>query len=394
MRRSSVLSLSRWSIAALPWAALACSFEGPGGGGGDIDAGTDACADWTPANFELCALPEPSAPLELSGGAFVYNTSTGMLMTPSGPLEPATAVVDLSPPVRIIHVESFVLGSGAELEVRGDHPLIIASASTIDVAGFIDVASIEDRIAGAGADPAICTQEAAGNGIDNMGGGGGGGGGGHAASGGAGGEGDNNDDPAAGGSGGQVLPEPQTPRGGCRGGKGGLGGAGAGGAGGSGGGAVQLSAASSIAIRTSALIAASGGGGLGGTEDDGGGGGGGSGGFIGLDAPSVTIADGARLVANGGGGGGGADDEPGTGGGSAADDADPALGGSSGGNGSSDGGPGGSLESPNAPDVTETSNRGAGGGGGSVGYILIWVDDLDDSSSAVISPAATTLPRR
>ena len=381
----------RWSIGVLALALVACSFDGPQKDG-DVDAGDGGgdCGDWTPVNFDLCALPAPSAGIELTAGELLYDTTDNVL---SGSEPPASIVLEeLDPPVRVIHVESFAIRAGVRLRVRGIYPLIIASDTTIEVAGALDASSVNVSLAGAGADPDDCATP--GTGEDNTGGASGGGGGGNQGTGGGGGDGDTNGIVTTGGGGGDALPAPQTPRGGCSGAPGGKGGAN-GGFGGRGGGALQLSAATSITVESTALINTSGGGGLGGESDDGGGGGGGSGGFIGLDAPAITIAEQARLTGNGGGGGGGSANLLGGVGGSAADSDLPADGGLPGGSGAGTGGVGGNGATPDAPDVTELATRGAGGGGGGVGYILIWADDLASDPTAIISPsAAVTSPRR
>jgi hypothetical protein len=392
-----VLSGPRIALALAPLVAVGCDFSGAGNtstdaGGGDGDGDAIVCDPaWTPINFELCAAGEPSAALTLGGGLWTYDTDSGVLTAPdSTTSEPSSAMVELDPPVRVLHVEGFALQGGAELELAGVHPLIIASASTIAIDGFVDAASIVDEGA-AGAQPPACDSSAPGPGGDNAGGAGGGGGGGNQAPGGDGGTGDTNNAPTDGGVGGGIVGEPATPRGGCRGGAGGEGDADEA-PGGAGGGAVQLSAAERIDLGTTALIAASGGGGIGGDDDDGGGGGGGSGGFIGLDAPEVNIAASARVIANGGGGGGGAATGAGGNGDSESDSEMPAQGGPPGTaptfSSAGPGGDGGSLASPGGESVTAQPTRGNGGGGGGVGYVLIWSSGGDIDAASIISPVA------
>ncbi|HUJ60024.1 MAG TPA: hypothetical protein VLX92_16075 [Kofleriaceae bacterium] len=191
-------------------------------------------------------------------------------------------------PSCVIAASAVTITGGATLSATGARPLVIASASTIEVDGAIDVASHRAPAAvGAGADPVGCVSGTIS--VAPVGGAGGSFG-------------------SQGGAGGAFsldgIPGPKaapaviatTVRGGCPGGAGGD----TGGAGGHGGGAVYLLAARSISIT--GTIDASGEGGTGGAAE-GAGGGGGAGGLIGLDAPIVTTGPGAEVYANGGGGG-------------------------------------------------------------------------------------------
>ena len=203
----------------------------------------------------VCVAALPTAPR-------VLNTS---LDTDNSPLCDVGATPSS---VCVVSGTSITIAAGSHLFATGSRPLVLWSASTITVAGLIDVGSHTSgtpQAVGAGGDASACV---AGTAATKGGSGGGGYGG---SFGGTGARGESND----GGSGG-TAPAASTPtaiRGGC------AGGAGAGpggGAGGHGGGAVALVAHDAITV--SGAVNASGGGGKGATGGDNGAGGGGSGG--------------------------------------------------------------------------------------------------------------------
>ncbi len=399
--------------ALLALAALRCVSYGevdppiglPEGGTPDDATSTDGssigedgaieCA-WKPRHFDACALPKPSPTLALNA-KFVFDTDIPGFV--GAPLANPPAMTIATGAV-VIHLESLVVERDATLRVIGSKPLIIASASTIEIDGVIDVSSRRGEPFGAGANPAACDATKAVPGANETttgGGSGGGGGGAFQGSGGGGGPGgallEN-----PGGIGGKHAPVPRVVRGGCNGAASGKAGpdpqvsppsnANTVALGGAGGGAIQLTARTSITIR--GVVVASGAGGEGAPLHSAtGGGGGGSGGYIGFDAPKVSFIDAARIVANGGGGGA-SEGFAGAGahGADGHDDAVTALGGiaascgGGGGAGSAQTTFAGFNASPTA------SSCGGGGGGGGAGYIMVHAQESSFTASVVFSPPA------
>ncbi len=371
----------------------------------DADLGPDAyaaCTDWTdaPTYFNPCAIPPPGASLALDApGTYVYDTSDGSLVDPSGEsiFHTNHVLSDEDGEIMLVSTRRVEIAAGTTLRAVGSRPLILVAWGPIVVDGTIDVSSTRAG-PGAGASPAnLCENSAGGMGIQYDEGGGGGAGGGFNGQGGQGGRGGETvGGLGLGGNAGLGLSLPDRVRGGCRGGRGGAGDRGDGsGGGGPGGGAIQLTALTSITVD--GVIHAGGGGG-GGADADiggvgqsrrGGGGGGGSGGLIGLQSAMISIGAGAVLASNGGGGGGGGSEEGAEDGGDGAvnavnaaggaPDLSSGAGGQGGAYGDAYGGEGGS------------GFRGGGGGGGSVGYILIDSPAADIDGNAVISPPALTM---
>jgi hypothetical protein len=355
---------------------------------GPNDPDANQCPIWptTPTLFTPCSdVPVDSTNLVLSEmGTHVFNTDTGMLVSPGGvsstptnvPIGGATALV----------VGRLEVGINVRLRGVGSRPLIIVSWSDILVNGHIDVGSNALDGDGAGANSSLCS--IAGDGESLNTGGGGGGGGGFGSVGGDGGAGDGGT--SAGGLKGTELTGALTLRGGCPGGAGGIGDEEiiGNGLGGSGSGAVFLSARNSIEIV--ALVTAGGQGGLGAFDNRSAGGGGGSGGLIGFESPQVTFGNLSSVAANGGGGGGGGnrgtqleagdpgfflEDQPAAGG--LGDDNPPGNGG--------DGGYLGVIDG----QVGDEGGRGGGGGGGGVGYIKVISPNFVDNA-VNLSPAPTS----
>lgn len=346
----------------------------PGDGGGGSDSRPpDAvmCDGFTAHHFDPCALPAGGAvALTAQYEPFTLDTD-GTVTSIKGKMNNmvpiTTTVIDQgTTPALLISSDDFRIDAGVTLRVTGSRPLIIASRSTIAIAGTISINGIRASTA-AGSNPAsLCTVTAPTAGISGAGGAGGGGGGGFQSPGGAGGAGDSDTGPRAGGASGAAVTVPTIVRGGCGGALGGSGGGGSASPG-AGGGAIQLTAKSAITIAGS--INAGGGGGNPGISVDGGGAGGGAGGYIGLEAPTVTITGG--IAANGGGGGEGNNASVVIAGADGAVSTSAALGGSSGVCGTA-GGNGGAFGLPRGADVTIIDACGGGGGGGGVGFILVW----------------------
>ncbi len=369
---------------------------------GQVDAGVDGdagplfdCTLWTPAprHFMPCDIPQPLGPLTLDmTGIYTYNTMTGTLSDPLGaPSTPSTSLVTSG---RVLSVSSLSIGANASLQVIGNTPLIVASWTTIDVAGAIDAGS--NAVAGgAGHDPIECAMHAAKIGANGASGAAGAGGGGFRGPGGTGGTGDASTMPGAGGTAVATLP---LLLGGCSGNTGGTGTNNnnapvPGGVGGLGGGVVQLTSQAGITI--SGKVNAGGSGGDPGMNDlgsgnGGGGGGGGSGGMLGIEGASVTIATGAFLTANGGGGGQGGDNDAGGRGidGTAAIGRPP--GGSGGGGGQGGQGSGGVTLTGGGGQNDIDGGGGAGGGG--AGFIVILSATPLTIGTATVSPTITTPP--
>ncbi len=345
---------------------------------GDAPAGAPCAGETGNLLGRICR--EPATTLSITS-AETLNTSNDPRCDPTAPT--------------ICLVVATSIGISATLDVIGSKPLVLWSATTIEVTGVIDAASRRSAPAklGPGANFVGC-EDVRGDqtGTPTVFGAGGGGGG----------------FGTAGGQGGQgagetvVVLNPQISvskplalHGGC---PGGTGGATLSSSVGDGGGAVYLMARTLIRITGSITASGSaGGGGTGGTGFAGGGGGGGSGGLIGLEAPTIEL-DGASLSALGGGGGSGGMSlgSPGTPGNIGADPGiDPptqGIGGSQtapqngGGDGSSleglGGGPGG-----NAMTTAQNAGTGGGGGGGGGGYIKFYGTRTELSTNRVSPPA-------
>jgi hypothetical protein len=356
------------------------------GGAGDdaVDADSWVCSALTAHHFAGCDIPRPTRQLVLdAAGTYTYDTDLAILIAPNTDVsQPEHVTVAAG---RLVSVEQVTIASGTTLRVIGAKPLIIASWSTISIAGTIDASSTATE-QGAGANPATCAAHAAANGGNDTAGAGGGGGGGFRGAGGkgGGGDGDNNGGPA----GTAVAMTPAMLAGGCAGGRGGIGNAN-GGNGGNGGGAIQLTALDSITIDGAIHVGGSGGGG--GTGDNGGGGGGGSGGMIGLESASITLGAASMLAANGGGGGGGAGDVPAAGGQNAMMSATRAPPGP-GSDGGSSGGLGGAGTTTTGDPGINDNDRGGGGGGGGTGFVVL-SSTMPAAMGGVASPAPTLMPR-
>jgi hypothetical protein len=361
------------------------------GSGSSIDAPRDTtqpdgarCTGWTPRHFDACTIPDPTGPVALTAaGVYAYDTTLGTLTGPGGvAITHASQIVAAG---RVISVDAFEVGPGVTLRVTGPHPLIVASWSTIQIAGTIDVASTT-LAAGGGSNPAACATHAALPGTTNAGGAGGGGGGSLGGIGGPGGSGDGGNAP--GGGGGTAVAMAPLLVGGCSGGKGGDGNQ-PGGIAGKGGGAVQLTARMALTVAATARLNAGGSAGGAGQASNGAGGGGGSGGMLGLQGATVAVASGAILAANGGGGGEGSGNQQGVSGQDARVSAVRAVGGA-GGSDAGDGGPGGAGATVGGLAGANDGTYGGGGGGGGAGFIVVTSDAAAAiDAGAVLSPPAT-----
>jgi len=307
---------------------------------GEVCYGTDI--------VRVCFLATPS-------GAQTFGSSTS-ITTDSSTM---CASVANSTAWCVIAADTIGISSGASVRGRGNKPLVLVAATSITIAGTLDVSSggggIGGTQTGAGADGTTCNAGTAPTGT------GGGAGGSFGTVGGAGGW-----------TGAGVAGNPVTITdlvGGCAGQNGGGTNAGQGGGG---GGAVYLI---SPTITVSGAINASGAGGaVGFTNGALGGGGGGAGGYIGLEG---TISNTGTIMANGGGGAGGSAGG-GIGGGNAKSGTTPtttapttpAAGGAGGTNNNNDGTAGGAgaaattAAAPGSSTCTNTCVSGGGGGGG------------------------------
>lgn len=275
-------------------------------------------------------------------------------------------------------VGSFVLGPNVRLTLKGDRPLVIVAATTVElrghVAAFGDVAT-----PGAGGLAA-----ASGPGKGSKGGKAGvnisgGGGAGHATAGGAGGK----LNAAVAGSAGPVANANGAMLvGGSGGGHGGgftaaLCSDPTRGRGGVGGGAIQISAVGKILVASTGSVDVGGGGGSGGCKDVGapdeyrGGGGGGAGGLVFLESVAgIEVEAGAELAGAGGAGGEGGDsNKMGQDGQSGPYPSGTAFGGNANAGGPGGNGGTGAGAATTAPGAG-LSGASAGGGGGSTGRVF------------------------
>ena len=341
------------------------------------------CMTFAARHFDACLLPAPGGELDLTmPGTYYYDTSSGSLTDPANAVTTVPSMIIASGVA--ISIGRLSVGAGSTLRAIGSSPLIVASWSTITVAGTIDAASVV-ALAGAGANPPGCATHPAASGNGNTNGGGGGGGGGFAAAGGRGGNGDGN----AGGAGGTAIAMPLL-LGGCAGNRGGNADQ-PGGLGGSGGGAIQLTAR--LGITITGVVTAGGTGGRGAAQTgNAGGGGGGSGGMVGLEAPTVSVASTGVLAANGGGGGQGATQgQAGAAGTDGLPSATRAPGGA-GGVQRGTGGPGNGGAILTGGAGQNDTNDGGGGGGGGAGFIAIKSAAPTIDAAAIVSPPAQLVP--
>ena len=316
-------------------------------------------------------------------GISTYNTTTGVLTTPTGSVMPPHLVVNgPAGPIDVLLVTAFSLPAGTNLRATGSRPFGVVASGAITIEGTIDITTL-----GAGTlSETACGTRHGRTGSGDTGGGAGGGGGGFQGAGAKGGNGDADGGQSTGGGPGTSTERPLGPIGGCSGGFGGAG-VNLGGDGGAGGGAILL--ASGTKITVSGAINAGGEKGRGGMVGAGGGGGGGSGGMIVLEAAIVTVS--GTLAANGGGGGEGGDATTAGNDGetglasstAAAGGADATTTGANGASGSS-----GAQLFGNTP--IQILANGGGGGGGGAGYIAIGSPTL--SVTGVTSPPVQAWP--
>jgi len=373
------------------------------------------CSCWTfvPSNFDPCmGCATGSSPLLLALGTYSYNTDEGTLAGAGMSIAHATGVLAQAsgPAVRVIYAPSFVIESGATLNVVGTLPLLIAAGGDVMISGTI-IARGDGTTPGPGGNAASCATTGATSGVGQDGrtvsgdiyGGGGGGGGAFGDGGGVAGDGwgvgANGNGGVAGVANGVDTIAPL--RGGCAGGKGGrefngFAGAAAWGGNGGGGGALQIASCGTVALD--GTIDVGGGGGLGGHANPStfasgaGGGGGGSGGALLVEGAMLFVSSNARLCANGGAGGeGGIDKNAGANGAAgtcstnvAASAADTTP---EGGNA----GVGGTRLAPSggAGVGGGVMAGGGGGGGGGVGRIRLRATMRLIDPLAIVSPAPT-----
>lgn len=332
------------------------------------------CAALAPT-FNLTSDLLTGATADFTTDKAVFNTDTGEIRSQGDVIRPAGdgviagigfAIVD---EMGVFTANSFTLAADLNWDADGSHPLVLFAATTIAIAGQLDVGASFPNAGGAGGENGGTTPSnppcrgGAGPWIAPGFGAGGGGGGGAT----AGGDGGPSLDPQAYGAGGTACERPSTVplRGGNGGGAGGADSSGLrGGSGGGGGGAVALVALGSITID--GVVGAPGGGGNTSVGADGGGGGG-SGGAIFVEAPTVNVR--GALTANGGGGAAptSADGSRGY-----LASATPASGGTASGASGGRGGAGTTAptDGGNYNDGNVTVSRG-GGGGGSAGVIRV-----------------------
>jgi hypothetical protein len=416
-------------VRAVVLVALAgCSFPhgklSPGDDGPPSEAGVDApeldafiidappsCMQWAAKHFDACAIPAPMGDLTLVSTLSPYTyttTNAGGVLTDKNGATIAAASASImqtgGPAAALLSVGSLTINDGAQLNVVGTKPLIIAAWTGMQISGTIDAGSHRGASArtGAGSGPStLCTGNAAAidgtNEATTGGGSGGGGGGGFRGQGGMGGPGDTGGENAGGGGGGAVV-FPTYVRGGCSGAKSGKAGPDASvttpsddntqAPGGSAGGAIQLTSRGPLQVTGTGRVLAGGAGGEGAPLHSAvGGGGGGSGGYIGFDAAALQITGGAVIAANGGGAGASAGfattGNPGNDGNASGA---IALGGAAQtcANAGGSGGAGAILMGETASQAAQAC--GGGGGGGGVGFVGVFTG-AGFTSAAIFSPA-------
>ena len=248
------------------------------------DTAPPSCRAWHPRALDPCTLGVPLPAIELTAGAYTYDTTTagGKLFDDHGRtvVESPLAIEQAGgAAVAVLSIDALAIDAGATLRVIGTKPLVIAAWSTIAIDGVVDASShlgVTDEAAhiaqniqvGAGAN-AACTGATGQHGADARGVGSGGGGGGAL-------QGLGGDAPAsgapevAGGAGGAAIALPAILVGGCGGGSSGAAGTTATlpatkssvAQGGAGGGAIRLVAQTQL--RVAGAIHANGAGGAGG----------------------------------------------------------------------------------------------------------------------------------
>jgi hypothetical protein len=325
---------------------------------------------YPPSNFVPRA-PGPTGRLWAQiGDTCSFDTTTLVFTNCSAAPNPDAVDVDISNPTPTVIVHVAAMRLDTPLAITGERAIIFAVYGNAVIDSIIE---IDAPHAGGGLE---CMNLEGSQGT--LRGGGGGAGFGQAGRGGG---------YSGGGGGGSIGTELSPLRGGC---SGGVGSGSA--AGGFGGGALQISAAGNLVVRS--LVTVPGGGGAGGTAMEGGGGGGSGGGIL-LEGDSIVIAT-ATIAANGGGGGGGGGPDFGTG--SAGSPGQKTDSGGSGGPGAqangNDGGRGGGRASlptiGGTPVMPAGVDAGGGGGGGGAGVIVFFAATgcaIDPSS--IISPAYT-----
>lgn len=341
-------------------------------GSSKLDAPADTGSSLCFGSFvAVCLRDAPSSSITVNSGAtLTYDTQAS-----------SPDCVATTPDVGACVVAATSITVNGTIRGTGPRPLILLATDSITVnsGGVIDVASRRGGPnLGAGANPPSRCQSGTAP-TERTGAWGGS----NASKGGDGNEAGGSN--ASGGDAASALPRPTALFGGCAGGNGA---GGSGGIGGAGGGAVDLIAATMIAIN--GTVNASGAGANGASDNGAGGGGGGSGGLIVLDAPTVTINGSARVFAQGGAGG-----EGGRSGGGGNAGADPTTPGQAaqGGSGAGSGGDGGAgATTGDGGDGGEDGggiifDDGGGGGGGGRGFIITTDPTPPNAQPSQVCPA-------
>ncbi|MDP3231633.1 MAG: hypothetical protein Q8N26_02565 [Myxococcales bacterium] len=327
---------------------------------------------YQPTNFDVVQVrAPPMTPTVLDCGETTIDTSgTGLPRTTNWcgnqVFEASIIKQDGGLDAVLVSMSGLTIGSDAGLTITGNKPVIFAVFGDVSITGQV--------VSKSGA--ALCTSSAGRDGTSLGLTHAGGSGAGFSTAGGVGGSGASG--VINGPAGGDVEPNLSASplRGGCSGGRGGNQSAAAA----PGGGAVQISAAGTMAIN--GRIAAPGEGGSGGRAGAAGNGGG-SGGLVVLEALELTISGGA-ITANGGGGGeGGALTE-----GNPGDDGriDAAVGAPGGSGGPLIGGNGGTGGFTSAPTGGETNTNGGGGGGSSGRLFFRGAANCSIGPQVILSP--------
>src|ERR1043165_9963216 len=128
----------------------ACGFSSSKSG--DVDAGDSGTADGTP--------PDASPQFGMLVPVVLSTYPTTPVTVDSMDLEIDTGPTSQScdsavKPYCAIAGTSFVVAAGRKIRARGLRPLVLVSLTTFDLSGDVDVSSVQDGMAGAGAVPSI-----------------------------------------------------------------------------------------------------------------------------------------------------------------------------------------------------------------------------------------------
>src|SRR5689334_6308856 len=141
----------RWL--ALLLAVVGCGFRSPASSdaSGGFDGNGADCTPWITRGGhvkDVCSTPSNGAGWAISSPGGTYNTDDRTYSAGESPPSYPIVMYD-QVEMLVVSAETFSIAAGASLRVVGSRPLLVLSASTINVAGRPDVSS--QRSLGAGA---------------------------------------------------------------------------------------------------------------------------------------------------------------------------------------------------------------------------------------------------